>query len=256
MSTGSSSQSLEPQSPVPRSRLFYNPLAVIGLTLGIFTFSQILAWIILDAGSVAVGTSIGLNQSAASDFFYVLLVEALSVAAILAILKLAKLPLKKIGWGRVPKLSDLNYAVAGVILFYLSLAIIIFIISSLIPGYDNNQTQDVGFHKLFSSTDKILAFSSLVILAPIGEETLLRGYLYSALRSRWHYIPATALTSLLFGAAHLATGNSGVLWAAGVTTFIMSLFLVYVRQKTGALYSSVLIHMVNNFLAFFIYTHK
>lgn len=255
MSIGSSRQLLEPETPDRESRLFYNPLAVIGLSLGIFAFSQVVAWFILDAGLAVIGLPSGADQSAISQFFYVLIVETLSVTAIVLLLKRAKLTLKKIGWGRAPKPKDLKYAVLGIILFYLSLAIISVALTAIIPDYDNNQNQDVGFHKLISDTDKIVAFVSLVVLAPIGEETLLRGYLYSALRSKWKFLPSMLLTSLLFGAAHLATGDGGVLWAAGVTTFIMSLFLVWARQKTGALYSSVLIHMVNNFLAFFVYIH-
>lgn len=256
MSIDSSDQTALTKPLKTKNRLFYNPLLAVGLTLAIFAFSQILAWLILDAVNSATVKSTTLDQSASAEFLYVLIVESLSIGAIVMILKKAKVSLSRIGWGRSPKLRDLYYAVVGVVLFYITLTIISLILGALISGYDNNQNQDVGFHKLVSSTDKILAFTSLVILAPIGEETLLRGYLFSALSSKWKYIPSMLLTSLLFGSAHLATGAGGILWAAGVTTFILSFFLVYVRQKTGALYSSVLIHMVNNCLAFFIYIHK
>ena len=88
-------------------------------------------------------------------------------------------------------------------------------------------------------------------LPPIGEETLMRGYLYSGLRSRLHFWPALLITSLLFGVAHLSTGVSGPLWAAAVDTFILSAVLVYLREKTGALYAPIMLHGLNNLVAFF-----
>ena len=49
---------------------------------------------------------------------------------------------------------------------------------------------------------------------------------------------------------HLFESSSGILWVAGLDTFILSMVLVFVREKTDSLYASMGIHMVKNFLAF------
>jgi membrane protease YdiL (CAAX protease family) len=64
------------------------------------------------------------------------------------------------------------------------------------------------------------------------------------------------VTSLLFGLAHLQSGDNGALiWGAALDTFILSLVLVYLRESTGALYAGILIHSLNNLLAFFSHFH-
>ena len=84
----------------------------------------------------------------------------------------------------------------------------------------------------------------------------MRGYLYTGLRKRWSFVVAGLATSILFGAAHLLTGYSGLLWAAAVDTFVLSIFLVYLREKTGALYAGMGLHALNNVLAFLVYFHS
>jgi membrane protease YdiL (CAAX protease family) len=85
---------------------------------------------------------------------------------------------------------------------------------------------------------------------------LVRGYLYSGLRKSWKFLPALLVTSLLFGLAHLQLGSgAAVLWAAGVDTFTLSLVLVYLRETTGALYAGMLVHSLNNLIAFGVHFH-
>ena len=68
------------------------------------------------------------------------------------------------------------------------------------------------------------------------------------------FIPAMLLASGLFGLAHLWSGIDGsLLWAAGIDTFLLSLVLVFLREKTGALYAGMLVHALNNIIAFSIH---
>lgn len=253
MSDASSENPSKELEPIRKNRVFSNPLLIVALTLVVFIISQLIAFLIVQAGHAALGAPSSIDQSTTSQFFYILAAEGLSIGAVVGILRRAKLSLQAIGWGRRPNLKDVKWAIAGVLVFYGLLIATTALLSALIPSFDAGQPQDVGFKSVITTPDKLLAFISLVILPPLGEETLMRGYLYSGLRSRWRFFPAMLLTSLLFGAAHLSTGESGVLWAAGVTTFVLSVVLVYIREKTGALYAPVLVHMANNFLAFFVY---
>jgi membrane protease YdiL (CAAX protease family) len=61
------------------------------------------------------------------------------------------------------------------------------------------------------------------------------------------------MTSFIFGAAHLELGSgSPLVWGAAIDTFLLSVVLVYLREKTGALYAGMLVHMLNNLIAFLV----
>jgi membrane protease YdiL (CAAX protease family) len=88
-----------------------------------------------------------------------------------------------------------------------------------------------------------MAFIALVIIAPIAEEVLFRGYLYGKLRSHASVLVATLLTSALFGAVHMQ-------WNVAIDTFILSLAMCYLRELTGTIWAGTLVHMIKNGLAF------
>ncbi len=248
------------QVPIPNSTSkasFGGPARIVLGTFGIFILSQFVAALLLEIvyGIIRPGSVNILDQSAAAQFFYILMAEALAIGFIVAVLRRRRLGLAAIGFGRRPAWRDLKWAALGFVSFYGLLIIATVILTLLIPGFDTNQAQDVGFNFLSSPLDKIIALVALVILPPLGEETLMRGYLYSGLRSRLKFLPALLVTSLLFGAVHLSTGVSGALWAAGVSTFVLSVVLVTLREKTGALYAPIMVHSLNNLIAFFAYFH-
>jgi len=237
---------------------FGHPVRVIATTLALFLISQLIAalviGLILGISRPGVPVDRILAGSAAAQFFYVLLAEGIAVGSMYLIISRRRLSLSKIGLGRRPVWRDLKTALAGFAIFYGLLIITTIIISYLIPSFDLDQVQDVGFDSLNSSFDKLIAFSALVVLAPIGEEILMRGYLYSGLRAAWNFLPALIATSLLFGLAHLEFGNDAPLvWVAAMNTFILSVVLVYVREKTAALYACMVIHMLNNSVAFLVH---
>ena len=234
-------------------------LIVVVFTFLIFLVSQFIAlFIALCINTVMTGqfSSDNLSNSASGQFFYILLAESLAVGGVWWLLHLFKLKFSDIGFARLPRWRDLSWAAMAFTLFIITLVIATAIISALWHGYNTNQTQDVGFSNSINGLDKLIAFFSLVVLPPLGEETLVRGYLYTALRSRWGFVTSGLMTSVLFGAAHLLTGQNGLLWSAAVDTFILSLFLVYLREKTGALYAGMVLHALNNVLAFFVFFHS
>lgn len=234
---------------------FDGPVRTVFNVFFIFIISQMTAGVIVEAILAASGSSRHLSQSPGLEFIYILFAEAFAVSLVYLILRRRKLSLADIGLGRKPVWRDATWALGGFGAFYGLLIVATIILTLLIPGFDTEAAQDVGFNVLNTPTDQIIAFVALVILPPLGEETLMRGYLYSALRARWRFIPAMLLTSILFGLAHLSTGVNGALWAAGVDTLILSMVLVYVRERTGALYAAMAIHSLNNMVAFFVHFH-
>lgn len=235
---------------------FGSPWRVVLNVLMIFILSQVVAIFLVSIGmQLANQPSSALDNSASLQFFYVLLAEGLAVGLVMLILRSRKLSLSSIGLGRKPNWPDLFRGLIGFGIFYALLIVASIILSLIFPNFDKG-TQDVGFNNLNGTAANLIAFIALVVLPPLGEEPLVRGYLYSGLRSRLKFVPSLIITSLLFGAAHLQTGSgSELLWAAAVNTFVLSVVLVYLREKSGALYAGMLVHMLNNAIAFSVHFH-
>lgn len=252
-------QSLKDKESKKLPKSFGGWARVILTTFVIFLLSQfVAAFIIQLLLYIIYGPHTHLlDSSAGAQFFYVLLAESLAAGLTIYIVRRRGLSFSSIGLGRKPNLRDLWRALGGFLAFYAILLAFGFLFTLLFPHVNLDQKQDVGFNGLTSSMDHILAFISLVVIPPLGEETLIRGYLYSGLRSSMRFAPALLITSGLFGLAHLTGGvNSAVIWVAAADTFILSVVLVYLREKTGALYAGILVHMLNNVIAFSVYLSR
>jgi hypothetical protein len=95
-----------------------------------------------------------------------------------------------------------------------------------------------------------MAFVSLVLLPPIVEEIVFRGFVFTGLRKKMKFTAATIITSLLFAGPHLLASSEGLLWVAGVDTLVLSFVLCYLRERTGALWAPMAVHGLKNALAF------
>ena len=91
-----------------------------------------------------------------------------------------------------------------------------------------------------------LGFISVVVGAPLLEEFLFRGFLYSQLKvsflKEWG---AVALSSLVWTALHFQY-EIGILFFL----FLFGFFLGYFRIKYNSLLIPVVLHMLNNLVAF------
>lgn len=238
----------------PPSQDFGGPWRVVLTTIVIFLLSQLVAAFLVELVAAIIhggaGNSKVLDNSAPAQFFYILLAEGGAIWLVLNVVKHRGLKLAQIGLGRTPKWADLGKGLLGFAVFIAAIYLVSSILSQIFPSL-NNEQQNVGFNTLNTSLDHTLALLALVILPPLGEETLVRGYLYSGLRSKMKYLPAMLITSLVFGLAHLELGSGApAVWAAGIDTFILSIVLVYLRETTGVLYAGMLVHGLNNLIAF------
>ncbi|NTW61810.1 CPBP family intramembrane metalloprotease [Candidatus Saccharibacteria bacterium] len=173
------------------------------------------------------------------------IITSLLVIGVPWLVKKYRTTFKDLGLTRLPSWTDILLVPAGFIVYILISSVLITMATKVLPGFDINQVQDTGFDKIRYHYEYILAFSTLVIIAPIVEETLFRGYMFGKLKK---YVPiwvAVLATSLTFGFVHGA-------WNLAIDTFALSLVLCYLRKFTGSIWSSVLLHMVKNGLAFYI----
>lgn len=81
------------------------------------------------------------------------------------------------------------------------------------------------------------------ILAPLGEETFFRGWLYTTLKEKIGWKKAMMLSALLFALVHVYPSQI-------VPIFFIGLVLAYVYEKTGSIWVSMIMHGVNNLIAF------
>lgn len=153
--------------------------------------------------------------------------------------------LKTLGLDRLVSWTDIGLAPVVFLAYMVAVAMVMAFATSLFPGFPSDQVQDVGFRAFGSSIDNMLAFVTLVVLAPLAEETLFRGYLYGKLKGYVPAVVAALVTSLLFGIAHFQ-------WNVGVDVFVLSLFLCGLRSLTGSIWAGVLVHMIKNGVAYFI----
>lgn len=150
-----------------------------------------------------------------------------------------------IGLSRLPKWSEILITPAGLVVYVVLSGILMLLASKLIPGFNPSQAQDVGFQHLNHNYEYILAFTTLVIIAPIAEEIIFRGYLFGKMKK---YLPIWLIIlviSATFGAIHGA-------WNLAVDTFALSIILCTMRQTTGSIWPSILLHMLKNGIAFYI----
>jgi membrane protease YdiL (CAAX protease family) len=191
-----------------------------------------------------------LTHSVNAQFWYILLAEVFTIAAVLGLLKLFRWSRADIGLVKPKWHQPLLGAVAFVPYFGLYL-IILAIVTHLIPSFNTSQQQQIGFNSVHGLLQMTLTFISLVILPPLAEEITMRGFLYTGLKKWLPRLVAVFLVSGLFGAAHLAEGGAaGPLWVGALDTFTLSLVLLYLREKTGNLWAGITLHAFKNGVAF------
>jgi membrane protease YdiL (CAAX protease family) len=83
----------------------------------------------------------------------------------------------------------------------------------------------------------------LIVVAPLAEEVFFRGFLYQAFRNSFGVLPGALLSGLLFGAIHLQFFKL-------VQLAILGVILALLFEKTRSLWPPIILHAVNNSLAF------
>ena len=91
-----------------------------------------------------------------------------------------------------------------------------------------------------------LTFFLAVIMAPLAEELVFRGWLFTGLRARASFPTTLVITSLLFALAHWERTH---LYALAV--FPVGLLLGYVRERAGSVRATMIMHAIYNGSALF-----
>lgn len=91
----------------------------------------------------------------------------------------------------------------------------------------------------------VLFYLAIVILAPLTEEVVFRGFAFTGLAhgqsGPWK---AIIITSLAWGALHVQYG-----WRELLTILGLGIVLGWLRARSGSLWLPMLVHLVNNFVS-------
>ncbi|HVX56741.1 MAG TPA: CPBP family intramembrane glutamic endopeptidase [Candidatus Saccharimonadales bacterium] len=253
--SSASSKPVKTAGPASIPSVPWQPWLGVGFVLFIYYAAQIVAGNLILIYPSLRHWSAGriddwVNNSVGAQFVFILLAEALSVGAIYLFLRRYKMGLARIGLKK-PRWMDPLYGLAAFPAYYLIYRICVAVISYLVPSLNVYQQQQIGFNSVHGSLPLVLTFLSLVVLPPLAEEIMVRGFLYSTFKKALPTAYAVLLTSALFAAAHLPEGGSaGPLYIAAIDTFILSLILIYLREQTGSLWASITLHALKNGLTF------
>lgn len=224
------------QTVLVGASLFLLPQAVVAI-LAIIAFSIV---------TVSQST---LENSALIQFLFTALTYGLLLVFLGWWLKRFSMTWQGIGL-RKPKLSNFAYTLVGLLLYWVIYFVGLVILSQLV-SLDFEQEQEIGFSKDVIGIDRMLVFLSLVVLAPIVEEILFRGFLYTRLKQVFSIKWSAVIVSIMFAVLHLQLGEGAPpLWVAAIDTFFLSLVLVYLREKTGNIWAGVGLHALKNSIAF------
>lgn len=239
----------------PKPPKLYNPATSLVIAIGVFFGAQILGSILVSFIPVSENFSPeGMINWLASNpwarFLFILTVESITLSLIYFFLKRRKAGFRDIGLNK-PQLRHIAQTAGGFVAYLFIYLIVLAAALAAFPGLDPGQKQDIGFDTGSAGIELLPIFMSLVILPPIAEEIVARGFLYGGLRTKLTTSVSALITSLLFAIAHLGGGSGGgLLWVAAIDTFILSLVLCYLRERTGSLWPSIGVHMLKNGLAF------
>jgi len=111
--------------------------------------------------------------------------------------------------------------------------------------------ENLPMEELFKFRQTALLFMAMAVLvAPLVEETLFRGYLYPLFARSFGVGPGIVLTGILFGMMHGA--QLGWTWSLVSILILVGIIFTTVRARTGSVFASYLMHLgYNSLISFF-----
>lgn len=107
------------------------------------------------------------------------------------------------------------------------------------------QPKNVPIEELFRYKNTAILFMAMAVLvAPLVEETVFRGYLYPLLAKSFGVATGVIVTGVLFGLMHGA--QLGWTWGLVSVLIVVGIIFTFVRARTGSVFASFLLHLGYN----------
>jgi membrane protease YdiL (CAAX protease family) len=143
---------------------------------------------------------------------------------------------RKLGWreGRWPR-SPWLYLGGGCVL-----SMLVFVVTAKMQPPEN-----IPIEELFHYKNTALLFMAMAVLvAPLVEETVFRGYLYPLFAKSFGVVASILVTGTLFGLMHGA--QLGWTWQLVSVLICVGVVFTFVRARTGSVFASFLLHLGYN----------
>jgi hypothetical protein len=146
-----------------------------------------------------------------------------------------------IGWREMrPGLGKIRDSV----FHYLAVGAMLAVVVSFVGGFLNSK-ETLPIEELLKARVSILLFGVLgVLVAPLVEETIFRGFLYPVIARRLGVVAGVVITGTLFGLMHAAQLWGG--WGQIALLILVGVILTWVRARTGTVAASYFVHLGYN----------
>lgn len=175
------------------------------------------------------------------NFLMVAGIEAGSLWLLARFLRRRGASFRELGFKK-PHGRDVLYVFMAFGVYFVLLATALGLINHYVPGFNGEQEQITGFEDA-SGPGLLITFMALVVLPPLAEEIVFRGFLYKGLRTKFKVLPSALIVSGLFAFAHAQ-------WNVAVDTFILSMVMIFVLERSKNLWVTVGLHALKNSIAF------
>lgn len=225
-------------SPVTDWRWWLGPLALVAALL-----LALIASLIVDLPLLALGVHV----TAAKTPGGVLVADTALQEAIFVgtAVWLAGMGARKVrSWQFGLRFTPPWRALGLILLAFVAFLILTAIWAQLVQGEPDKVLEKLGARE---DAGLLIASAALTcVVAPICEEVLFRGFIFTSLRNWKGPWPAAVLTGLIFGAVHTTSAPVVDLLPLAALGFLLCLLY----RATGSLYPCIAVHAINNSIAF------
>lgn len=233
-------------SKFKRSNIWQSVGAVALVLYGILMAQVVTIFVLQALGQIGLLSQASLNSTAV-QFYSTAAYYSLALVIIIGLFCMVRNSTKGLSEllavAKAPRPSAIYFALVGYASYFALSFLFIVVTQILLTGFNLDQKQEVGFDQLGNQLEYIMAFVALVILAPVAEEAIFRGFLFSRLRKYLNFWWVAVVVSLVFGLIHMQ-------WNVAIDVFALSLILCFLREKTGSIWAGVGVHILKNALAF------
>lgn len=140
------------------------------------------------------------------------------------------------------KIPKWNHLVGAFVAWIGAYALTMAVSMLLVPFMEESAKALAPMEEMFLSQPLPLLVLVIAVMPAVGEELMFRGYIYGSLKDKTKNIVAILLSSALFGIYHMSLIKF-------FSTSLLGLFFVLVVSETGTIFSSMLMHFMNNFVS-------
>ena len=114
-----------------------------------------------------------------------------------------------------------------------------------VASYNMKNTEHLPIQEIFKNrTGAMLLMAMAVLIAPLVEETVFRGYLYPLFAKSLGVFPGILITGVLFGLMH--GSQLGWTWGLVLLLTFVGVIFTFARARTGTVLASFLLHLGYN----------